>query len=196
MSQIPLETSWLELGNRLLNPMAFGQLAEFRKTIADGRDASHQDEQGRDSGTVRRWTPDSSIKGVTGEVAFCLSFGLDVAATVRADIPEGDRGIDWRIHDVTGDVKTSADPTRLLAESRDGKQPIRAEVVVFAHYQGKWDRDRAVLIGWCTREELYAAPIIDTQYGRRHCLLAHELRDYGDIALNGLRRFLDAAPPK
>jgi hypothetical protein len=193
---VTIDTSWLDLARRMTMPMEFGYLAEWRLTRANARVESHRLRSGAMSDTTREYTPNSHLKGVTGEVAFCLAFGLDLEATIRVDLWSGDLGIDARINDVTIDVKCQGNVRSLVSDLPTGKQPPRAEVFVLTHYQGNHPRDRAVLVGWCTREELLAAPEDDLGWGPRLVLPAHLLRDHGDMALTGLRRFLDAAPPK
>lgn len=183
-------TDWLELAQRLTRPMEFGEYSAWRRHKADQRAGTHRDGLGRAAATTRLWRPDTDIVGVTGEYAFARAFGIPLEV-IRSDLGAGDRGIDFRKWLVTIDVKTRSDVRRVLIEGEGAKQPLVADMAVLAHYQGRFPEDRAELIGWLWREEIFRMPVVLDQQGEpRHLAL---LEDWHDIA--ELRVWADRQPP-
>lgn len=90
--------------------------------------------------------PDYWKKGLTGEVAFALHYGL---APDLEDRPAGDGGVDFQIGDMAIDVKTTnnIDIGLLVPVIMNSKEEVRRQdtYLVLAHYRSA---DTVTLVGW------------------------------------------------
>jgi hypothetical protein len=151
-------TYWKEENMTDILKMPRAEAIAFLAKLAEEREAFHKKNP---EYKIKPMTDDYWFDGLVGEYDFSLLTGLPMDLTMRVF---GDGGIDFRVGEITIDVKAPKKPVWILCNEN---KKHHALIIVQGHYIAE-PAPHALMLSWDYWDEVLKWPIKELEYDKQY----------------------------